>query len=702
MIHININNTVTEPKVLPFCGRTMDGGEYSVNTQYFMRNGRPILPIMGEFHFSRYHLEEWEEAILKMRSGGIEIIATYVFWIHHEEKEGEWDFNGCRNLRAFLDLCRSHNMPVWLRIGPWVHGEARNGGFPDWVVQSKDMRPRTNDQFYLEAVSKFFEKIAEQSEGMMYKDGGPVIGIQIENEFGHCGGTSDKAEGMEHIGILKNMAVDLGLITPYYTATGWGGAYVLEGETLPVLGGYVDAPWAEHINEMPANENFLFCEYKNDTNIGSDLKLKKEEDYTYDINNNPYLTAELGAGLQVTAHRRTVPFPQDIEAQTICMLGSGANLIGYYMYHGGFNPEGKYSTLQESKATGYNNDLPVKSYDFQTCIRQSGEINKSYGRLKKIHLLLQDFGGILAPARPFFPIEQPDSAEDMTTPRVSVRYNKDNKTGFVFINNHQRLRYMDDIEDLNIDICQEDGIFQLNSLYVKSGECAIIPYHLHMGNTILDYTNASLLCKIKDRYFFYTDERSIFKFKGSEGNYIVLSNKQANSSYKFNNSLYITDSILIDQNDKRYLISQKETEKVLVYRNTGVPQEYEVKFETVDVKVTYKKVQDNNDYIIIDVLLQDIPHRNVHELLLAVNFVGDRAELYQNNKLIDDWFTTGEEWHIALKRFNFPKKLQLKIYQSKEDVYYDMPVMKGCYLQNLKAIPVYKAELNECNSNGEF
>lgn len=73
------------------------------------------------------------------------------------------------------------------------------------------------------------------------------------------------------------------------------------------------------------------------------------------------------------------------------MLGSGANLLGYYMYHGGINPDGKYSTLQESRATGYANDLPVKSYDFQTCIRESGKIGASFGRLKKIHLMLQAF-----------------------------------------------------------------------------------------------------------------------------------------------------------------------------------------------------------------------------------------------------------------------------------------------------------------------
>lgn len=157
------------------------------------------------------------------------------------------------------------------------------------------------------------------------------------------------------------------------------------------MGGYVDAPWAEHTDQMPASENFIFSNFKQDRNIGSDRKVTQKDEFTFDPSQNPYLTAELGGGLQVTAHRRTWPSPEDIEAQSVCMLGSGANLLGYYMYHGGINPDGKYSTLQESRATGYANDLPVKSYDFQTCIRESGKIGASFGRLKKIHLMLQAF-----------------------------------------------------------------------------------------------------------------------------------------------------------------------------------------------------------------------------------------------------------------------------------------------------------------------
>lgn len=70
-----------------------------------------------------------------MRACGMDIIATYVFWIHHEEEEGVFDFSGQRNLHRFLELCEKWQMHVWLRIGPWAHGEARNGGFPDWLLK---------------------------------------------------------------------------------------------------------------------------------------------------------------------------------------------------------------------------------------------------------------------------------------------------------------------------------------------------------------------------------------------------------------------------------------------------------------------------------------------------------------------------------------------------------------------------------------
>ena len=114
-------------------GENPDGQEINTNSLYITIDDKPVLPVMAEIHFSRFPHEYWESEILKMKANGINIIATYVFWIHHEEIEGEWDWSGDKNLRYFIELCAEHDVHVFTRIGPYAHGECRNGGFPDWL-----------------------------------------------------------------------------------------------------------------------------------------------------------------------------------------------------------------------------------------------------------------------------------------------------------------------------------------------------------------------------------------------------------------------------------------------------------------------------------------------------------------------------------------------------------------------------------------
>ena len=96
-------------------------------------------------------------------------------------------------------------------------------------------------------------------------------------------------------------------------------------------------------------------------------------------------------------HRRINYDPRDVEANVLTQLGGGSSLLGYYMYHGGQNPEGKLSTLQDSSATGYPNDLPVKSYDFNAPLGEFGQVNPQYYWLRRLHLFLHDFGAPLSP-----------------------------------------------------------------------------------------------------------------------------------------------------------------------------------------------------------------------------------------------------------------------------------------------------------------
>ena len=122
-----------------------------------------------------------------MKAGGIDIVSSYIFWIHHEEEEGKYDFSGNRDLRGFLHAAKSAGLLASLRIGPWCHGEVRNGGLPDWVMH-KEYEVRSNDTAYLQDVKAYFSKLGETIRGLTWEDGGPVLGIQIENEYGCCGG----------------------------------------------------------------------------------------------------------------------------------------------------------------------------------------------------------------------------------------------------------------------------------------------------------------------------------------------------------------------------------------------------------------------------------------------------------------------------------------------------------------------------------
>jgi hypothetical protein len=134
---------------------------------------------MGEFHFSRYNCNEWRRELAKMKAGGITVIASYLFWIHHEECEGDFNFDGNNDLRRFVEECRALDLDVFLRIGPWAHGECRNGGFPDWLL-AKPLETRTNDENYLPYVRRLYEQVYAQIRGLQYSEGGNIIGIQID------------------------------------------------------------------------------------------------------------------------------------------------------------------------------------------------------------------------------------------------------------------------------------------------------------------------------------------------------------------------------------------------------------------------------------------------------------------------------------------------------------------------------------------
>ncbi|WP_420237797.1 beta-galactosidase [Telmatobacter bradus] len=497
VIHLDASQPWAEPVAARYDLQFNAGpsGVAGLNSRVLLRDGKPWLPVMGEFHFSRVPRAQWEEELLKMKAAGVNIVATYVIWIHHEEIEGQFDWSGQRDLRAFAELCAKHGLLLEPRIGPWAHAEARNGGLPDWVL--KQGLTRQNDPKYLASVSRFYDEIGHQLQGLMWQDGGPVIAVQIENEYAKRGAGA----GAEHILTLKKMAIESGLRVPYYFVTGWDHAVVPERAVIPVYGGgYPDAPWDGSIEKLPPAEVYAFRFH---SRVAVNMGAIGAKDGPHADNSAsqplPYLTAEIGGGIEDTYHRRPVIQPDDIGAMFPVMLGSGVNLYGTYMFQGGQNPNGQRTTLQESQATGYPNDLPIKGYDFQAPLGEYGQERASLGRMKLYQYFLNSFGGDLAPMVVHAPAEQPASTADFSVPRAAVRTRDDQ--GFLFFNNYVRNYPQPAWPQMQFEVKLPSGLLRIPAKPVDlpSGAYFIWPIHQPVGGVDLVYSTAQPFTRLNDR-----------------------------------------------------------------------------------------------------------------------------------------------------------------------------------------------------------
>ena len=150
-----------------FTGVSCAGETLSFNNYYLEKNGKPFFAVSGEFHYSRMDERRWEDELIKMRLGGVNVVSTYLFWNHIEEEEGVFDFSGSKDIRRFVTLCRKHGLYVILRIGPFDHGEARNGGLPDWLY-GKPFEVRTVNEGFLACVRRLYGRIGEQVRGLFW------------------------------------------------------------------------------------------------------------------------------------------------------------------------------------------------------------------------------------------------------------------------------------------------------------------------------------------------------------------------------------------------------------------------------------------------------------------------------------------------------------------------------------------------------
>ena len=751
-INVNVPDKPLRSEHLNLGGANPAGDVIDVNNYFLTYNDKPFMPITGEFHYFRYPEKYWDESLKKMKAGGINVIATYVFWITHEEKEGQFVWEGNRNLRRFVELCAENGLQAIVRIGPFCHGEVRNGGLPDWLL-GRPLTIRSNDPAYLGYVDRFYGEIGQQIEGLYFKDGGPIIGIQIENEYQHSaspwglmypgqpydwtaaerdlkvthqGVSVAEADnpyadlGNDHMMILKSLAQKAGMDVPLYTATGWGYAAIAENESIPVTSLYAYPFWTEKKDLSP------FFLYK-DMHANPDYSPVRyvPEDY-------PAFAAELGSGIMTVYTRRPVVDQRSMDAMINRCLGSGANGLGYYMYHGGSTSKGENFYFAD-EAYG----LPKVSYDFQAPVGEYGQLREGFHRLKLVHRFLADFGELLAPMWTVLPENTSTLTPDNL---IELRYAARAKdgAGFLFFNNFQDDAQMTDqvniklrVESLEGDLLvPEEGTFDL-----AANENAIFPFHFDLNGAHLNYATAQLMMKGDDPdypyYVFFTPKgvKPEFSFVSAKGlelqngtgcsieknnkRWLVKCPEKGPSEFLIKNRGVTTRVLVVDKdlalkswlvtlNGKKHLFFSEATVlqdgdsftlqsvgepewEFYVYPRLGSGTSYHFTanrfalltevpvFSGYKISMTPRKYQVET-YRIGDrklvVKLPDNLPKDLNDLFLTLDYTGDTAMGFLDGELVTDEFYKGFPWSIGLRRF-YPEA------SGKEMVFYFRPLQKN-------------------------
>lgn len=671
-------------------------------------DGKRVCPVMGEVHYSRIPENEWEAEVRKMKEGGVTIIATYVFWNHIEEQEGMFDWSGQRNLRRFIEVCKAEGMPVVLRVGPFCHGEARLGGIPDWMFTKKSangnaLRMRSEDPVFLKYVTLLYRQIFTQIHGLQWKDDGPVMACQFDNEYRGRG---------SYLMALKGIALGIGFDLPLYTRTGWPelATPVPFGEMLPLYGDYADGFWERSIEETAGSywKAFHFNGQRTTDAIASEQIDYSNTNANANTNEQkyPYFTCELGGGMMTSYHRRVYLYPEDAYSMALVKLGSGSNLLGYYMYHGGTNPvswaerlgkteeEGKYlCEMQRTVATNYN-DLPVKTYDFQAPLGEFGQRNPHFFSLRPLHLFMQDFGDLLAPMIPAFPqADKEQKKGDNSYLRWSYRSaprEMGKTSAFVFFNNYERLQNLSAKKNVQFDVC---GVkFPQKAITIPANAMAIFPVNIKINDICIDYATAQLVAH-RDGKIYMMQIPGIPTEISVNGK--VLKNLKANafsplSGKSEGSAIYLLTPeqaglLFLDYSNFEDVAFNTSFTKL---KEAGAPRTI-----TIGVNKAAEEPTDADfeQAAVYQINVPEEARQGFHRLLI-IDYRGDVARLYADGQLIQDNFYNGRPLLYGLWRLPpGTKQLELRILPIQKDmpIYFprEADTTPGEKINSIKTLP---------------
>lgn len=325
------------------CAPKAESGTFEAGKGSFLLNGEPFVVKAAELHYPRIPRAYWEHRIKQCKALGMNTICLYVFWNFHEEKPGEFDFTGQKDLAEFCRLCQKNDMYVILRPGPYVCAEWEMGGLPWWLLKKKDIRLREDDPYFLERVAIFEKEVANQVAGLTIQKGGPIIMVQVENEYGSYG------ESKEYVAKIRDIVREnFGDVTLF------------------------QCDWASNFQLNALDDLVWTMNFGTGANIDEQFApLKKVRP------DSPLMCSEFWSGwFDKWGANHETRAADDMIAGIDEMLSKGIS-FSLYMTHGGTN----WGHWAGANSPGFAPD--VTSYDYDAPISESGRITPKYEKLRE-------------------------------------------------------------------------------------------------------------------------------------------------------------------------------------------------------------------------------------------------------------------------------------------------------------------------------
>ncbi len=198
---------------------------FTVRKNQFLYNGEPIKIISGAVHYFRNFPDTWDDIFEKMVALGCNAVETYCAWNMHEKKIGEYDFSGMLDIAAFLKKAQAHGLMAIVRPGPYICAEWEFGGLPWWLQTLPNMEIRCGNAVYMEHFTRYLRRVFDEVRPLLCTNGGNVIMMQVENEYGYYG--DDK----KYLASLVKIYRENGIDVPLFTSDGTSKTDLLDGTT---------------------------------------------------------------------------------------------------------------------------------------------------------------------------------------------------------------------------------------------------------------------------------------------------------------------------------------------------------------------------------------------------------------------------------------------------------------------------------------